>query len=350
MTQAHVSEKKKEAVINVKKQIGEYSVVGILDMHKLPGKQLFEIRNKLRGEAKIHMVKKKLIKLALEAASQKNVKELIDKLQGEPALLFSNTDPFKLARIIDKSKSPASAKPGDIAPKDIIVKEGPTQLAAGPVIGELQRVKIPATVAGEKITIKKDTVVVKAGEEIKKNVADIITKLGIEPMEIGLTLVAVWNDGTIYDKDVLFISQEKYLQDILTAYSNAYNLTMELGYPTKYNLPMMIAKAHSQAKSLALETGTITKDTIGSLLTKGKAHASEIGKKADIENLKPAEGKPVEEKKEVKSTEEKTEEKKKKSTEKSKPEVKEIQQEKKKEKQDEKTENIDDKNSQEKKE
>ncbi|MBU0530247.1 MAG: 50S ribosomal protein L10, partial [Nanoarchaeota archaeon] len=217
----------------------------------------------------------------------KNIGELVDRIKGEPALLFSNTDPFKLARIISKSKSPAAAKPGDIAPRDIVVKAGPTQLAAGPVIGELQRVKIPAGVEGEKISIKKDTTVVKEGQVIEKPVADIISKLGIEPMEIGLTLISVWNDGTIYDKDILFIPMEKYTEDLLKAYSNAFNLSLELGYPTKYNLPVLISKAHSEAYALAMETGTLTKETLGPLLLKAQAQAAELEKKAG--DLKPAE-------------------------------------------------------------
>jgi len=293
MPEARVSEKKKQTVIEVKKQISDYSVIGIVDMHKLPGKQLFDIRNKLRGEAKIRVVKKSLIKIILKEVKKKNLDTLTDKLKGEPALLMSNSDPFKLARVINKAKSSAMAKPGDIAPQDIVVKAGPTQLAAGPVIGELQRVKIPAAVEGEKITIRKDTTVAKAGEPISKAVADIISKLGIEPMEIGLNLIAVWTDDTIYEKDVLFIPTEKYVEDMLTAYSNAFNLSMEIGYPTKYNIPVLISKAHNQAYNLAMETGTVTKETLEPLIAKANAQAEALGKTAGADNLKP--DKPAEE-------------------------------------------------------
>jgi len=307
MTEKKIPEKKKQIVAEVKKKLGEYKVIGILDMHKLPGKQLFEIRNKLKGEATITMTKKRLITLALKDAKLKGAEKLIEKIQGSPAILLSNTDPFKLARIINRSKSPAMAKPGDIAPINIVVKAGPTSLAAGPVIGELQRIKIPAAVEGEKISIRKDTTVAKAGDEISKDVADIIAKLGIEPMEIGLNLVAVWENGTIYDNEVLFIPQEKYEQDVLTAYGNALNLTLEIGYPTKYNLPMLITKAHGEAKALAMETGTVTKDTLGPLLAKGQAQKDELKKAAKADDLKPAAEEKKEEPKEEKPEEKKEE-------------------------------------------
>ncbi len=138
-----VSEKKKQVLKDVKSQLKEYSVVGILDMHKLPGRQLHEIRNKLRGEAVIRMVKKRIIKRALEQSDAPGIKDLVKDIRGEPALLLSKTNPFKLARKIETSKSPAMAKPGDIAPYDIEIKKGPTKLPPGPAIGDLQKIKLP---------------------------------------------------------------------------------------------------------------------------------------------------------------------------------------------------------------
>ena len=67
---------------------------------------------KLKGKAKIRVVKKRLIALALKEAKIKGSDTLSEKLQGSPALLFSEVNPFKLARIITENKSEAPAKPG----------------------------------------------------------------------------------------------------------------------------------------------------------------------------------------------------------------------------------------------
>lgn len=271
-----VSEKKKQTVVEVKRILADYSVIGLIDMHKMPAKQLYEIRSKLKKDATIRMVKKRLIPLIFKDLKKNGLEKLVEKIQGQPALLMSNGDPFEISRIIMKSKSPAAAKAGDISPKDIIVKAGPTSLAAGPVIGELQRAKIPAGVDGEKISIKKDTIVVKEGEKIKKEVADIITKLGIMPMEIGLTLVAVWNDGYVYDKSILFIPMEQYISDIKQAASHAFNLAISINHYTSETVPFLISKAHREATSLALSANIITKDTIKPLLAKANAEAKGI--------------------------------------------------------------------------
>ncbi len=119
-----VSERKKEEVRRLEEELKKYPVIGLLDMFKLPAKQLQEIREKLRGKAKIKMMKKSVIKIAMENVDRKGIKELEKTIQNQPALLFSETDPFELARTIESSKSSAAAKEGDIAPKDIVVKAG----------------------------------------------------------------------------------------------------------------------------------------------------------------------------------------------------------------------------------
>ncbi len=277
-----VSEKKRECVKVLAKNLEKYPIIGLLDMFKMPGRQLHEMRDKLRGKATIMVIRKSLIRLAIEKVDKNGLKDLEVLIQNQPALLLSEKDPFELARIIDSSKSFAAAKEGDIAPIDIVVKAGPTSLKPGPVIGELQRVKIPAGVEGESIVVKKDTVVVKEGEVIDRNVADIIGKLGIEPMEIGLDLVAVWDQGTIFKKDILFIPQEKYVDDLKYAHSCAFNLAMSINYISEGTVPHLITKAYKEALSLAMQANIITKETIDKLLSRANAQMCSLKDKIDL--------------------------------------------------------------------
>jgi large subunit ribosomal protein L10 len=265
-----VSEKKKQTLKEVEKYIGKYPVIGLIDMHKMPARQLQEMKNTLRGKTVIKMVKKRLIKLALGKSKNTTLKAMEDCIQHEPALIFSQINPFELANIIDSSKSPAPAKPGDIAPIDIVVKAGPTKLKPGPVIGELQKVKLPVTVQGDKIAVKNDYILLKKGDKISKEHSDVLSKLGIEPMEIGLNLVAVYESGLIYKKDILFIPAEKYVDDLKSAFTAAFNLSFNANYITNYTLPVMISKAHSEALALASSANIMTKETTGLVL--GKAH------------------------------------------------------------------------------
>jgi large subunit ribosomal protein L10 len=277
-----VSEKKIGIVHDLAKEFGNYPVIGLLDMFKMPAKQMQEMRDKLRGKALIRMTKKGLIQRALEKSDRPNIKELERMIQNQPALLFSRENPFDLARVIDTSKSAAPAKSGDIAPKDIVVKAGPTSLKPGPVIGEFQRVRIPAGVEGDKIVIKSDTVVTKQGQEITKNVSDILMKLGIEPIEIGLNLVCIWDNGTIYNREILFTPLEKYTEDLTKAYRMAFNLAMNAGYLTKDTIQPLLGKAHMSAMGLAMSANIITKETLPLILAKANAQMAELSKKANL--------------------------------------------------------------------
>jgi large subunit ribosomal protein L10 len=268
-----VSQKKLQTVKEVSEQIKDYTIIGILNMHKMPARQLLEIRNKLRGETKIRMVKKRLFKHIFKEAGFKGLEKLAEYIQGEPALIISKSNPFKLARTITMSKSKASAKPGDKAPYEIVIKAGPTPLPPGPAIGDLQRMKIPAMVQGDKIHVRTDTVVAKAGDTISKDMAGLLSKLSIQPMEVVLNLVAVWDDAIIYDKAILFVSVEEYVENLKQSHAKAFNLAYNIEYYTKDNVPLFLSKAHGHGTSLAKATNTITRETVGGLLHKAKAHA-----------------------------------------------------------------------------
>ncbi|MBI4173272.1 MAG: 50S ribosomal protein L10 [Candidatus Aenigmarchaeota archaeon] len=287
-----VSQKKQEAVEQLAKEIGQYPVIGMLDMYKLPARQLLEMRNKLRGRAVIKMAKKSAIKLALQKHKSKGLDQLESRIMRIPALLMSNENPFRLARLLNESKSMAAAKAGDIAPSDIWVRAGPTDLPPGPAIGELQRAKIPAGVQDGKIAVMKDAVVVKKGEVINDVTAGVLGKLKVQPIEIGLNLVAAWEDGTVFDRDVLFTPQEQYLQQLVAAHRNAFSLSLSTGYATKATAPFLIAKAHRAAFALAVEAGIVNKETLPIVFGKAKAQAETIAgrvKLGEIMAAKPQE-------------------------------------------------------------
>ena len=277
-----VSQKNVQTVKEVTGQLKKYPVIGILDMHALPASQLHKIRTLMRGKAVIRMVKKTLLTLAIKEADIKGVDELNDKLQGQPALLLSEENPFKLAMMVDKNKSEAPAKEGDISPKEIMIPAGPTSLPPGPVIGEFQKARIPATIEGDKIHVKEDTVVAKEGDEISGLLAGLLAKLGVSPMEIGLNMICALEKGTIYGKDILFIPQEKYVSDLVACHQNAFNLAFSAGYPTKDTMPILLSKAHQEAFSLASEAGIMTSETVKPLLAKANAQMAVLKSKLDL--------------------------------------------------------------------
>ena len=272
---AHVSKQKKDVVREFVDLIDKYDYVGAVNMENLPAKQLHTMRESLRDTVLIRMTKRRLIAVALQEAKKKEITKLEPYLKGMPALLFTNESPFTLFKTLKKSKSKTAIKGGQSAPADIVVPAGPTGFAPGPVIGELGAVGIKAGIDGGKVAIKADAVVAKEGDVVDAKLAALLTRLGIEPMEIGLDLTAVYDNGEILTKSVLDIDEEQYIADVQTAAAWAYNLAINAAFTTAETMPVLITNAFSESRNLAINADILTDVTVGDTLA--KAHGQMLG-------------------------------------------------------------------------
>ncbi|MEM4263715.1 MAG: 50S ribosomal protein L10 [Candidatus Woesearchaeota archaeon] len=245
---------KKNIIKKISDLVKAYPIIAVANMENLPSPQLATMRKQLRGKIEIFMTKRRLILKALDNIKDKpGLEKLKQELKGMPALVFTKENPFSLFKTLKKSKSKAPAKPGQIAPYDIIVPAGPTPFTPGPIIGELGALGIKAGVEGGKIAIKTDSMVCAEGKPISEKLAGLLVKLGIEPMEIGLNVTAVYENGTIYPKSVLDIDEEKFMQDIMMTANQAYGLALEIRYTTKETVELLLQKAEREAKALEAE-------------------------------------------------------------------------------------------------
>ncbi len=245
-----VKKSKIKAVENLTKKIDESYIIGVLDMFKIPSKQYQEIQKQLRNETEFLSIKKSIFLHALEKSKKKQIKDIIKDMPIQPLLIFSKINPFKFYVKASKLKSPNYAKAGDITENEIEVNAGPTDLMPGPAIAEFSKVKIPTGVDNGKIAIKKDKVVAVSGDVISENLANILRKLKIQPMKVGLNIVSIYDDGIIYPKDILSLAGEGYINQTIQAHQQAVNMTVFVGYPTKENIGILLVKANMEAQAL----------------------------------------------------------------------------------------------------
>lgn len=231
-----------------------YPIIGVADMENLPAPQLQRMREQLRSQVEIFMTKKRIMLKAIDTIKDKpGFEKMKEHMKGMPALIFTKENPFSLFKALKKSKSKAPARAGQLAPRDIIIPAGPTPFTPGPIIGELGALGIKAGVEGGKIAVKVDSMVCAEGKPISDKLAGLLLKLGIEPMEIGLNVTAVYEKGTIYTKNVLDIDEDKFMHDLMLTASQAYGLAMEIGYTTKETVELLLQKAEREAKALEAE-------------------------------------------------------------------------------------------------
>jgi len=272
----HISEEKKQSVAKVAKLLKSYPVVGIIDMSNLPGAQLQKMRKSLAAKLQIYMAKKRLIKVAIESVKKDvpGIEKLEAHLNGIPALLFTKESPFRIFSTIKKSKTSASAKPGQIAPRDLVIPAGPTPFGPGPVMGELGALGIKCGIEAGKIAIKTDFMAAKKGDVIKDKTASLLSKFNIKPMEIGLNVRVIFEKGEILLAEVLDVNEQEYADKISRAASWAFNISVEIAYPTKDNIDTLIAKAFRGAKAVGIEGGVLEKELVGEILAKANSQAS----------------------------------------------------------------------------
>ncbi|HII15328.1 MAG TPA: 50S ribosomal protein L10 [Nanoarchaeota archaeon] len=281
---AHVAEGKKKEVKELVRLIKQYPIVGVVDIENLPSAQMEKIKKQLRSMMEIKMSKARLIKIALEEVkgSVNGIDNLVSCIKGMPALIFTKENPFKLCRAIDKCKSSTPIKPGQKAPFDLVIPPGPTPFAPGPIISELASMGIKAGIEGGKVAVKAEKVVAKEGAVVDGKAAALLTKFGIQPMEIGLTLVALLENGIVLKAEVLSIDDRKTKETIMQLAREAMNLAVYAAYPAKDTIKVLITKAFNDSKGLAYSKDIVTSENFKELLAKAEAQGNAVKSKAGL--------------------------------------------------------------------
>ncbi|MGZ4903641.1 MAG: 50S ribosomal protein L10 [Halobacteriota archaeon] len=263
---------KDEEVARIKGLVQDHSVTAIVSIKEIPAKQLQKIRAELRKVATLKVARNTLIYRALEASGEQAL-TLFASVEGQTALVFTDLSPFKLFKLLESSRRPAPAKAGDVAPQDIVVERGPTSFRPGPIVGDLQNAGIPAAIEKGKIVIRESKTVVKAGEKINARLADVLQRLEIFPMEVGLYLRAAYDGETLYRPADLYIDEQAYAHNFVTAVTNALRLSINTVYPTTLTVTPLLQRGLQEAFNLAVNAEVFEPDVIETLLARAQASA-----------------------------------------------------------------------------
>src|SRR5438094_997025 len=272
---AHVAPVKKRLVEDLASRCAKAQVVGIVNIHGIPAPQFQAITKRLGGAATITVAKNNLLRLALEQANAKkpDLVKLGETIEGQTAVVTADINPFRLFKELEATKTRAPARGGEVAPEDLWVRAGETPFKPGPGVGELQKAGIPAAIERGKVTIRQDTLLVKAGQRIPRDVAQQLARLEIFPLVVGLDLRGAYEDGTVFRRDALAVDDLVVRSQIAQAGREALALALAAAYPTKQTIGPLLAKAHAQALNLAVESEFPTKETIKLLLAKAQSEA-----------------------------------------------------------------------------
>jgi len=254
---------KREIFGDLTKLLEKYSVVAVADLQKVRSSQIQEIRKKLRGKAELIVAKNTILRKASESFASKkgNIDKFASDLTGSKVLIFTQMNPFELIIFLNKNKVRAPAKGGDVATSEIMVAAGNTGLQPGPVISEFNEAKVQTRIEGGSIFVAKDTVVARPGDVISIKTASLLSKLGMKPMEAGLSLSYAYDNGLVFGPNDLSFDLDQMKNDFVSAARSAFGVAVEGTIMLPETAPAIISKAYRQAVSVSVEAGFLTKKT-----------------------------------------------------------------------------------------
>jgi len=240
------------------KKLNEYLVTYrkaiVVHADNVGSHQMQQIRIALRGKAVLLMGKNTMMRKAVRThmASNGKLEKLLPAIVGNIGVVFTNDDLSAVRDVIINNRRPAPAKAGSIAPIDVVIPKGQTQLEPTQT-SFLQVLGIASKITKSKIEILSDVFLVKKGEKVGSSEAVLLQKLNINPFSYGLELRSIYDDGTVYSPDILSISKQSIIDLFMSGVANIASISLEVGYPTVASVPHSIANGLKNIIAIAIE-------------------------------------------------------------------------------------------------
>jgi large subunit ribosomal protein L10 len=269
MPSQQILQDKIDEVGEIAELIRKHKVIGIASLQKVRAAQLQAFKKNLAGTVYMRVFKNTLVRRAVENCKEKpELGKLMEHLTGPNVYLLTDLNPFNLVLTLEKGKVKTTAKSGDVAAFDVVVPAGNTGQPPGPIISQLNAVGLPTRIESGSVWINKDTLVVKKGQAISERLASILSKLGIKPVEAGLVMKIVFDEGLIITEKQLRLDVDGTRRSVESAFADAFALSLSVAFPTEGNMITLLQIAHREAYSLSVNATVPTKETIGDLIRK----------------------------------------------------------------------------------
>jgi large subunit ribosomal protein LP0 len=181
------------------------------------------------------------------------LEKIVNLLKGNTGLIFSNGDLSEIKKIIDANAREAPAKVGAVAPDEVWIRAGSTGLDPKQT-SFFQQLQIQTKIVKTQIEIVADKKIITAGMKIEATHAALLDKLKIRPFHYKMGVKKVYEDGAIFNPDVLDITPEDIVKRFKTSISNMAAISLASGYVTKPAVPHLIANAFKNLAAVTFDS------------------------------------------------------------------------------------------------
>lgn len=249
------AERKQQYFEKLKSYLDRYNKVVIVGADNVGSNQMQKIRQSLRGNAEILMGKNTMVRKVLREYVENNpkVEPLIALVKNNVGFVFTNGDLAEVEKRLLEHRVGAPAKAGIVAPNDVIVPKGPTGMEPTQT-AFLQALNIASKINKGQVEIVSDVHLIKAGEKVGSSEATLLQKLNIKPFSYGLAILNIYDNGAVYEPEVLKLTDADLLAKFRNGVNNVAGLSLAIGYPTLASLPHAISAAYKNVLAVVVET------------------------------------------------------------------------------------------------
>jgi len=237
------------------KLIEEYDKIIIVGADNVGSHHMQSIRKSLRGKAVLLMGKNTMVRKAIRGVAESNPKlqTLLPHIKMNVGLLFCKDDLSGVKKIVAEQRVAAPAKVGAFCPNDVIVPAGPTGMEPTQT-SFLQALNIPSKIVKGQVDILNDVRILAKGQKVGQSESSLLGKLSIKPFSYGLSIITVYDAGSIYDVAVLDMSDADIVAKFSAGIGNVAAVSLHIGYPTVAALPHILIRGYKNLLSISLAT------------------------------------------------------------------------------------------------
>lgn len=233
----------------------EYPKCFIVGADNVGSKQMQQIRGSLRGSAVVLMGKNTMMRKAIKGHLENNpaLEKILPHVRGNVGFVFTSQDLGSVREKLLENKVRAPARPGAIAPCDVIIPAQNTAL--GPEkTSFFQALAIATKISKGTIEIINDVHIVKNGEKVGASEATLLNMLNISPFNYGLIIEQVYDSGSIFEPKILDIKPEDLRATLLVGVRNIAAISLQIGYPNVASAPHSIVNGFKKLLAVAAAT------------------------------------------------------------------------------------------------
>merc|ERR1712203_693139 len=165
----------------------------------------------------------------------------------------TNGDLKEIRDKLESNRVAAPARAGAVAPVDVIVEAqntgfGPEKTAF------FQALNIQTKISRGTIEIVSAVHLLKAGDKVGQSESTLLNMLKVSPFTYGLVVQTCYDEGSVYDPQVLDITEDDIRSRFMTGVNSIAAVSLKIGYPTIASAPHSIANGLKKLIAVACAT------------------------------------------------------------------------------------------------